>query len=61
MIKVLVEGVDWVSRVIVLDWYTKAVVGCHDGLQCTAKQWLEVLDTAVIAGSLTVPVAKACR
>jgi putative transposase len=47
MTKVLVEGVGWVYIVIVLDWYTKVVVGYQAGLRCTAKQWLEALDTAV--------------
>jgi putative transposase len=47
MTKVLVEGVGWVYIVIVLDWYTKAVVGHSAGLRCTAIQWLEALDMAV--------------
>jgi putative transposase len=47
MTKVLVAGVGWVSSVIVLDWYTKAVVGHYAGLRCTAQQWLEALDMAV--------------
>jgi putative transposase len=47
MTKVLVEGVGWVSSVIVLDGYTKMVVGYQAGLRCTAKPWLEALDTAV--------------
>jgi putative transposase len=42
-----VEGVGWVYLVIVLDWYTKVVVGYQAGLRCTAKPWLEALDTAV--------------
>jgi putative transposase len=47
MTKVLVEGVGWVYVVIVLDWYTKVVVGHSAGLRCTAIQWLEALDMAV--------------
>lgn len=47
MTKVLVEGVGWVYMIIVLDWYTKTVLGYHAGLRCTARQWLETLDTAV--------------
>jgi putative transposase len=47
MTKVLVEGVGWVSIVIVLDWYTKAVVGHQAGLRCAAQHWLEALDMAV--------------
>ncbi len=47
MTKVLVQGVGWVYIVIVLDWYTKAVVGHYAGLRCTSKHWLEALDMAV--------------
>jgi putative transposase len=47
MTKVLVEGVGWIYIVIVLDWYTKAVVGHDAGLRCTAQPWLEALDMAV--------------
>lgn len=47
MTKVPVEGVGWVYIVIVLDWYTQAVVGHYAGLRCTAMQWLEALDMAV--------------
>lgn len=46
MTKVLVSGFGWVSIVVVLDWYTKKIVGYSAGLRCTAKQWLEALDTA---------------
>jgi putative transposase len=47
MTKVLGAGVGWVSIVIVLDGYTKAVVGHYAGLRCTSKHWLEALDMAV--------------
>jgi putative transposase len=47
MTKVLVEGMGGVYIVIVLDWYTKAVVGHYAGLRCTARHWLEALDMAV--------------
>lgn len=47
MTKVLVEGVGWIYSVIVLDWYTKIVVGYYAGLRCTAQPWLEALDLAV--------------
>jgi putative transposase len=47
MTKVLVEGFGWVYIVIVLDWYTKAIVGYHASLQCRAHQWLAALDMAV--------------
>jgi putative transposase len=47
MTKVMVEGVGWVSIVLVLDWYTKKIVGYYAGRPCTARHWLEALDRAV--------------
>lgn len=47
MTQVLVEGFGWVYIVIVLDWYTKTIMGYHAGLQCRAQQWLAALDMAV--------------
>jgi putative transposase len=44
---VLVEGVGWVSSVIVLAGSTKAVVGHDAGLRGTTQPWLEALDMAV--------------
>jgi putative transposase len=47
MTKVMVQGFGWVYIVVVLDWYTKQVVGYHAGLQSKARHWLEALDMAV--------------
>jgi putative transposase len=47
MTKVLVEGLGWVYIVIVLDWYTKKIVGYYAGTPCTARHWLTALDMAV--------------
>lgn len=47
MTKVMVQGFGWVYIVVVLDWYTKKVVGYHAGLQSKAKHWMEALDMAV--------------
>ena len=47
MTKVPVSGFGWVYLVVVLDWYTKAIVGYYAGIQCTAKHWLAALDAAV--------------
>jgi putative transposase len=47
MTKVLVERFGWVDIVLVLDWYTKTIVGHYAGLQCTAQKWLAALDMAV--------------
>jgi putative transposase len=47
MTKVMVAGFGWVYIVVVLDWYTKKVVGHYAGVPCTAKHWLAALDMAV--------------
>jgi putative transposase len=47
MTKVLVEGFGWVYIVVVLDWYTKTIVGYHADLRSTAQHWLAALDMAV--------------
>jgi putative transposase len=47
MTKVMVEGFGWVYIVLVLDWYTKKIVGYYAGMPCTARHWLEALDMAV--------------
>jgi len=49
MTKVMVQDFGWIYLVVVLDWYTKKVVGYYAGLQCKAKHWLEALDMAVNA------------
>ena len=49
MTKVMVEGFGWMYVVVVLDWYTKKIVGHYCGFQCKAKHWLEALDQAVNA------------
>jgi putative transposase len=43
----LVQGCGWVSIVVVLDWYTKVIVGYYAGSQCTARHRLVALDMAV--------------
>jgi len=47
MTKVLVERLGWVYIVIVLDWYTKKVVGYQAGLRSKSADWLTALDMAV--------------
>jgi putative transposase len=47
MTKVLVEGFGWVYLVLVLDWYTKKIVGYHAGMQGAARHWLAALNMAV--------------
>ena len=47
MTKVMVKDFGWMYIVVVLDWYTKKIVGYYAGLQCRSRQWLEALEEAV--------------
>jgi putative transposase len=47
MTKVLVQDVGWIYIVVVLDWYTKVIVGSYAGIRCTAQHWLSALDMAL--------------
>ncbi len=47
MTKVMIEGFGWIYVVIVIDWYTKKVVGHYTGLQSKAWHWLIALNKAV--------------
>ncbi len=44
MTKVMVNGFGWMYIVVVLDWYTKKIVGYYAGVQCLIKHWLEALE-----------------
>jgi putative transposase len=46
MTKVLTDS-GWAYLVIVLDWYSKKVVGHHCGSTATSRQWLEAVDRAL--------------
>jgi putative transposase len=45
--KVLVEGFGWIYIVVILDWYTKMIVGYYAGMQCKSRHWLAALEMAV--------------
>ena len=47
MTKVMGEGFGWGSIVVILDWYTKKLVGSYAGMPCAARHWLAALDMAV--------------
>jgi len=47
MTKVMVDGFGWVYIVVVLDWFSKKIVGHYAGLRCAGKHWLEALEMAV--------------
>ena len=46
MTKVMTDS-GWVYIVIVLDWYTKKIVGHYSGMQAKSCHWSEALDGAV--------------
>jgi putative transposase len=43
MTKVMTDS-GWVYVVIVLDWYTKKIVGHYSGMRATSREWLEALE-----------------
>lgn len=47
MTKVMIDGFGWVYVVLVLDWYTKKIVGHYAGIRCKAGHWLEALNEGV--------------
>jgi transposase InsO family protein len=47
MTKFYVDTVGWLYFVIVLDWYTKKIVGWDLSLRCKADQWVAALNQAV--------------
>ncbi|MBK8870948.1 MAG: IS3 family transposase [Elusimicrobia bacterium] len=57
MTKVLIQNFEWVYIVIVLDWYSKKIVGYHADIRSKTKHWLKALDMAVNRS----PYNKFCR
>ena len=47
MTKIKLNYTGWVYITIIIDWYSKKLVGYHIGLQSTAADWIEALDRAV--------------
>lgn len=47
MTKFIVNGVGWVYLVIVLDWYTKKVVGWDISLRSKTEDWKRAMDMAI--------------
>src|SRR3989337_1403837 len=46
MTKVMTDS-GWVYVVIVLDWYTKKIVGHYSGRQARSAEWLEALENGL--------------
>ena len=40
----VISKTGWVYVVIVLDWYTKKIVGHYSGKQARTAEWLEALE-----------------
>ena len=49
MTKFLIPSIGWVYLVIVLDWYTKKIVGWKVSVRSRAAEWKQVLEQAVTA------------
>lgn len=47
MTKVLIPTFGWIYVVLVLDWYTKKIIGYYAGAQAKAHHWLMALNMAV--------------
>ena len=47
MTKIKMASWGWLYLTIVLDWYTKEIVGYHLGLQSKTEDWLKALNRAV--------------
>ena len=48
MTKVMIPSSGWVYLVVVLDWYTKKIVGHTLRIQSKSRDWLDALNSAVI-------------
>jgi len=47
MTKIMITDFGWVYLVIVIDWYTKKIVGYYAGLQSKTQHWMSALDMAL--------------
>lgn len=47
MTKFYVDTVGWLYLVVVLDWYTKKIVGWNLSLRSKAEQWIDSLNQAI--------------
>lgn len=47
MTKFMIPGTGWAYLVVVLDWYTRKIVGWHVDLQSKSGHWQKALDVAV--------------
>jgi len=47
MTKFMIPSLGWVYLVVVLDWYTKKIVGWRLSLRSRAREWAEAIDMAL--------------
>ena len=47
MTKIKMASWEWLYLTVVLDWYTKEIIGYHLGLQSKTEDWLKALNHAV--------------
>jgi putative transposase len=47
MAKVMVQGIGWVYLILVLDWYTRKIVGYHLSLRCKTQDWKVAIHQAI--------------
>jgi len=46
MTKIMIPSYGWLYLVIVLDWYTKKIIGNNLSAHCRTEQWLDALNKA---------------
>lgn len=47
MTKIMIENFGWIYIVIIIDWYTKKIVGYTSRLQSKTDDWLDALNFAI--------------
>jgi len=47
MTKFIISSIGWVYLVVVLDWYTKKIVGWNLPLRSRGLEWQEAMDFAI--------------
>lgn len=48
MTKFFLNGIGWIYLIVILDWYSKKVVGWNVSLRCKTVDWLKAVDDAVL-------------
>jgi len=46
MTKVFISGFGWVYLIIVLDWFSKKIIGYSISSRCKAQEWVDALNSA---------------